>query len=143
MSDIILIGCVSQKTTGPYHLQAQDLYTSPLFKKRRAYAERSGKPWFILSALHGLVPPERVLAPYDFTMAQHTARSRKEWALQVALDLYKVTAGTGDVNRLVEVHAGAAYTEPLHRPLAAASFTMLTPLKGMKIGEQLAWYGRG
>lgn len=28
---------------------------SELFRRRRLYAESSGKPWFIVSALHGLV----------------------------------------------------------------------------------------
>ncbi len=42
---------------------AKDLYVSALFDKERAYAERTGIPWFILSAQHGLVAPDEVLEP--------------------------------------------------------------------------------
>lgn len=140
MSDIILVGCVQQKLDR--QAPAADLYTSPLFRKRRAYAEATGKPWAILSALHGLVMPETPLYPYDFGMDRHGPVSARRWALHVVyeLDLWVGTAN----NQLVEVHAGAAYVEPLQRAFRGdGAFTMLTPMKGLQIGQQLAWYRRG
>jgi hypothetical protein len=56
-----LVGCV--KTKQPRVAPAQELYTSPLFRRRRAWVERTCDRWFILSAKHGLVEPGRVLAP--------------------------------------------------------------------------------
>ncbi len=64
--DAMLVGCVATKAPAP--APAKDLYRSQLFTRRRAYAEASGKPWFILSALHGLVQPDEVTEPYDLNM---------------------------------------------------------------------------
>lgn len=41
---------------------------SDLFRKARAYAERSADEWFVLSAMHGLVDPGDVVEPYDLTL---------------------------------------------------------------------------
>lgn len=61
--DLVLIGCVKSKLGVP--APAEELYVSPLFRKRRAYAESAGTPWFVLSAEHGLLAPSDVVAPYD------------------------------------------------------------------------------
>ena len=37
----------------------------PWFYKARTYVERTGRPWFVLSAKYGLVHPDEVIAPYD------------------------------------------------------------------------------
>lgn len=63
LPDVVLISCVKTKLEVP--AAAKDLYVSPLFLKERRYAESSGRPWFILSAEHGLVGPEEWLAPYE------------------------------------------------------------------------------
>ena len=57
---VLLLGCVKQKQQGVY--PARDLYRSPLWRARRSYAEGTGAPWFILSALHGLLEPEEPIA---------------------------------------------------------------------------------
>jgi hypothetical protein len=53
---ILLVTCVKSRTARP--AAAKDLHTSALFRKDRAYAERAGDPWFILSAEHGLAAPK-------------------------------------------------------------------------------------
>ena len=53
---VILLGCVKLKLD--HRVAAKVLYQSPLWLGRRAYAEASGHPWLILSALHELVDPE-------------------------------------------------------------------------------------
>ena len=60
---IYLVSCVSQKLSHP--APAQNLYTSAWFQKARSFVLKSGSPWYILSAEHGLVHPEQVLAPYE------------------------------------------------------------------------------
>ena len=75
--DLVLISCVSKKQGEP--AIAKDLYISDLFHKERAYAERSGVPWYILSGEHGLVHPERVLAPYDCYLSKKPTAYRKAW----------------------------------------------------------------
>ena len=84
-ADLVLIGCVKTKQSTP--ARARELYTSPLFVKRRRYAEGSGRPWYILSALYGLVDPDQVLEPYDMHLAKQSAAYRRHWAAQVVRDL--------------------------------------------------------
>jgi hypothetical protein len=68
-----LVGCVKKTLT--HRAPAEDLYVSPLFVGRRRYVEGSCDRWFILSAEHGLVTPERELEPYDETAPSPSARS--------------------------------------------------------------------
>jgi hypothetical protein len=58
-----LVSCVSQKRERA--CEAQDFYISEWFRKARHFAETSGCPWYILSAEHGLVRPEQLVAPYE------------------------------------------------------------------------------
>jgi hypothetical protein len=136
--DILLIGCVKQKLGVP--APARDLYTSPLFRKGRRYAEATGAPWFVLSAEHGLVAPGEVLAPYDRRLSKSDLEYRQAWGVRVVEQL---VAAAGPLSgKSIEVHAGAAYVEPLRQHLVAAGATITEPLAGLKLGPRLAWYGR-
>ena len=53
LKNLILVGCVKSKRS--HTSAAQDLYNSRLWCCRRAYAERAGVPWYILSTKHGLL----------------------------------------------------------------------------------------
>lgn len=77
---VALIGCSSIKLDMP--ARARDLYQGNLFKLSVGWVER--RPfdgWGILSAKHGLVMPDQVLAPYN---KQFDDRSVKLWAAQVS-----------------------------------------------------------
>lgn len=67
MQHYILIACASTKLSSP--APAADLYQSDLFRMSLRYA-RSLRPdgIFILSALHGILPPEREIAPYRYPL---------------------------------------------------------------------------
>lgn len=135
----VLVGCVKSK--GTVATRAADLYTSELFRRRRSYAESTALPWFILSAEHGLLRPETVVAPYDRALADQPAEYRAAWAWWVAV---KLDGELGDVNgRRVEIHAGSAYIDALREPLRKRSCAIDSPLQGLRFGEQLAWYGEG
>lgn len=72
---IVVIPCGAQKLDAP--APAGQLYTSAHFRlalraARRLAAEQAGRV-LILSALHGLVGPSDVLAPYDVKMGDPTA----------------------------------------------------------------------
>src|SRR5438477_11428405 len=84
-SGVVLVGCVKQKRSIP--CLAKDLYSSPLWRKRRAYAEHSGGPWMILSAKYGLVDPTQELAPYDLTLHELTSNERQAWGLNYVREL--------------------------------------------------------
>lgn len=78
-ADLILVGCVKTKRDEP--APAKDLYISPLFNKRRRYAEQHRIPWMILSAKEpGFIPIDEVLAPYDRMMNKLSADERDSWA---------------------------------------------------------------
>jgi hypothetical protein len=137
--DVVLVGCVKSK--GEYPAAARDLFTSPLFAKRRAYAHSLGRPWFVLSAKHALVEPDELLAPYDVYLPEQSPAYRMAWGAWV---VERLVALLGPLQgRLVEVHAGSAYVGPLVRPLAAQGAQLHAPLAGLAMGEQLAWYDRG
>ena len=58
-------------------MAAKDLYCSQLRQRRRSYAERSGRPWVILSAHYGLVEPEDGDSPLRPSPDQPADRSEE------------------------------------------------------------------
>ncbi len=135
-ADVLLLGCVKSKRSEA--AAARDLYTSPLFARRRRYAETGGRPWYVLSARHGLVLPEEVIAPYDVHLAGQSASYRAAWAAFVVEQLRRER---GDLSGLVvEIHAGDAYVEAVRGPLERASAVVHDPVDARSMGETLAWY---
>lgn len=130
---LLLVSCVSSKRS--QQAPARELYVSPLFLKARAYVEAQGSPWFILSAKHGLLAPETMVAPYDQTLNTMPVKERREWAYRVLAELLPRLGGVSTVTLL----AGRLYREFLEAPLASR-VTVEVPLAGMRIGEQLHWY---
>jgi len=132
-----LVGCVKEKASGPR--PAKDLYVSTLFSGRRSFVERSCEQWWILSAEHGLVHPDGVLAPYDVTLKAMSQPARRAWTLRVmgAID-QRVRPVAGDV---FEIHAGAEYRNfGLTAGLRARGCAVENPTEGMGIGPQLQFY---
>jgi len=137
-ADVILIGCVSQKGQEPK--PAKDLYNSPLFTRRRGYAEGTDRPWFILSALHGLVAPDTILEPYDRTLMDMPRAARIAWGKGVVEQL---EAKLGSLQGMVfELHAGEDYARSLEAFLRSRGASVARPVRGLTIGRQLQWYDR-
>lgn len=132
---IFLISCVSLKLDRP--APARELYVSALFRKARAYAEASGQDWFVLSAEHGLVHPDTIVAPYEKTLNTMPVAERREWATRVlaALEPHLL-----DADRIVFL-AGARYRELLEGPLSRRA-RVEVPMAGLGIGRQLQWLTR-
>jgi hypothetical protein len=133
--NIGLVACSMRKAGRP--LPARDLYVSPLFRAARAYAERRHGPenWLILSALHGLVHPDQLLAPYDLTLRQLTRAERAAWGGRVAIELSdRFPAGT-----VLWFHAGSFYRAAI---APVVTLPVRAPMAGLRIGQQLAWYRR-
>jgi hypothetical protein len=108
-----------------------------LFIKARAYVERSSSPWFILSAEHGLLDPEAVVAPYEKTLNDLGVRERREWARKVIGEMDRRLPRCEEI----VVFAGARYREFLTDYLATRAKRVVVPLEGLRIGEQLSWLG--
>ncbi|MEX0754979.1 MAG: DUF6884 domain-containing protein [Actinomycetota bacterium] len=132
-----LVGCVKKKQSAS--APARDLYTSALFRGRRAFVERTCARWFILSAKHGLVDPSTVLEPYDETLKGAPTATRRTWSESVADQMRTVL---GPLRGLTfEVHAGADYLDfGLERALLGDGADILRPTRGMSLGKQLAFY---
>ncbi|MGE4426993.1 MAG: DUF6884 domain-containing protein [Solirubrobacteraceae bacterium] len=136
LPDVVLISCVRSK--GSEAALARDLYVSDYFAKMRVYAERSGAPWFILSAEHGLVSPDTRLEPYDRYLADLSVSARREWGGRVATQLAQAVGPLEGLS--VEVHAGATYVDAVAEPLRSAGARVVDRLQGLPIGRRLSWY---
>jgi hypothetical protein len=135
----IILGCVSGKALGP--AKAKDLYDSPLFDRRRRYAEASGLPWVIYSAEHGILDPDEVIGWYDVALKNLPGSLRRRKGEAAARQLESRFGPLRD--KVFEIHAGAAYVSSLATPLAQRGARLVNPLDGLKLGYQLQWYGKG
>jgi len=54
---------------------ARFLYTGDLFRASVKWAESWDLPWVVLSAAHGIVGPDQVLAPYDVSLISQALRT--------------------------------------------------------------------
>ena len=125
-----LVACCATKGAVP--CAAQDLYLSPLFTKSRAWVERHCDQWFILSAKHGLIAPETVIAPYDETLCAMKASARRLWGARVI----EAMAEQIDAAAPLIVLAGRNYRDPLWPQIERRASV---PMEGLGIGQQLAW----
>src|SRR6185369_16479989 len=103
------------------------MYVSDLFRKARSYAERRGR-WFILSALHGLLEPSAVIAPYDVTLKKMSPAKRKEWGQKVRQQMEAAEL----IGLPLVALAGADYV----KPLVDAGLDVTQPMKGLGLGKQ-------
>ncbi|CAB4959246.1 unannotated protein [freshwater metagenome] len=133
------VGCVKGKADRP--MPAQELYTSSLFIKRRKFVEESCDSWWILSAEHGLVSPNEILAPYDRALKDTTLLEKRLWSAQV-LDAVALRISV-EPGAIAELHAGKEYRDfGLCSGLLEASWRIENPTEGMRIGAQLQFYAR-
>lgn len=133
---VYLVACVAEKSAQP--MEARELYLSDLFIKARTFVERRGGKWFILSALHGLVAPNRVLNPYDCTLNTMSAPQRRAWAARV-IEQMRTELPTA---RRIVVLAGDSYRAHLMEHLQSICPDVTVPMEGLRIGEQLRWLGQ-
>jgi hypothetical protein len=93
----------------------RDLYVSPLFAQRRARAEGSGVPWFVVDGRWGLLDPGDLLAPHSFSFKEQSVSYRRAWGRFVAEQLCVFSSvGRGDV---VEIWSAAGYAAALTAPI--------------------------
>lgn len=136
---VILVSCVATKLDHP--AAAKDLYISPWFQGARAYAQRHGTKWYILSAKYGLIEPDQVIVPYNETLNSMSALQRRAWALNVESQISSKHFSGGRVIVL----AGAKYREHLIGALNLRFQHVEIPMEGLSIGRQLQWlkYAKG
>lgn len=134
---VALVACVGKKKDAA--APAGELYESNWFKKARAYAEAEADDWFILSAKHGLIAPDAMIAPYDVTLNTMSAEARRDWSARV---FDQICARVPRQSRLMFL-AGRRYREGLiENGLAHYGYAVEVPMQGLGIGQQLAWLRR-
>ncbi|MBN2286037.1 MAG: hypothetical protein JXI43_06290 [Tissierellales bacterium] len=131
MAKIVLISCVSKKIAHP--APAKDLYDSTLFKSCYTYGVSLHPDMlFILSAKYGLVPADKMIAPYDLTLNNMKTKEIQEWSKDVLFDLKNNTDLESDTYIFL---AGEKYRRYLLPHIKHYEI----PMRGLKIGEQLSW----
>lgn len=134
MPDIALISCVSMKRKN--EAEAGNLYISPLFKYSKEFATERFDIFYILSAKHGLLSPDKKIHPYDMTLNNMSKENRKRWADKVYKD---ITERTKPSDKIIFL-AGENYREFLIEKLRERGNPVRAPFYRMSIGEQLQWY---
>ena len=134
---LFLVSCVSKKRANAS--PAKHLYQSPLFNLARAWVEREGAPWYILSAKYGLVHPDTEIAPYDETLNRMGVAQRREWAARVETQMDEMLPDADEV----VIFAGKKYREFLENYLRLRFNSVTVPMEGLRIGQQLNWLKRG
>jgi hypothetical protein len=119
---VALVSCVKSKRPEP--AAAKDLYTSELFRRFRRYAETTADRWYILSAEHGLLDPEQIVAPYERTLNRMALADRLSWANRVQAQL----KDTVPANAEVVILAGQRYREYLVPFLQSRGHSVNIPL---------------
>jgi len=133
MKTIVLVSCVSKKQNIP--LPAKNLYISDWFQKAARYAPKIGDQWFILSTKYGLIPPEKVIEPYNVTLKTMAKYQRQMWAKRVLQDLMPHISP----NDTIVFLAGQVYREFLEESLHKMGCRISVPMEGLRIGEQIQW----
>ena len=119
-------------------MPAAELYTSALFRGRRADIERTCDRWFILSAKHGVLDPPDLVEPYDVSLTSMSTQARRAWSTTVLEDLQR---RLGELSGMAfEIHAGLAYRDSgSSKAFAAVGRSLSFPAEGLGQGQQLAF----
>ncbi len=133
MKHVALISCGKRKSSHP--APARELYQGDLFKKSLQYAEEVLKAdqVFILSAKHGLVALDEVVAPYEKTLNHMPAAEVQAWGERV---LNELRAEADLQNDRFTILAGANYRKHLTPALKHYD----VPIEGLRFGEQLRFF---
>lgn len=134
---LYLVSCVSKKLE--HAAPARDLYRSTWFVFARRVIERERAPWYILSAKHGLVHPDSVIAPYDRSLNTMRVADRRDWAKRLESQMDESLPSAKEVI----VFAGQRYREHLEDYLRRRFDSVTVPMRGLGIGQQLSWLKHG
>ena len=132
MKRVILISCVSKKVQ--YPTKAENLYQSTLFKFALQYAKmQNADRIYILSALYGLLELSDVVAPYEKTLNSMKEFEIKQWSEKVVDQI--IQKGLDLKTDQFIFLAGNNYRKYIIPNIQKISI----PMKGLRIGEQLAY----
>lgn len=131
---IVFLSCV--KTKQSTRCAARDMYTSDLFRKSLAYAEKlQPTRIFILSAKYGLLDPNEMIDPYNATLVNASNDVCKRWAYMVYKQMQEKQINFDEEAVFL---CGKNYRKYLITKFTNAA----APLKHLGIGQQLAFYAK-
>jgi hypothetical protein len=131
---VVLIASSGATSRQPH--AAAELFESQGFAAARDHAVRSGHPWFVLSAKHGLLDPGDVVGPFDVQIGDQASGYRATWGEWVVAQL-AARVQLQDV--VVEVHGGVDFAQPLRTPLARRGAALDIALPNTWRGPETAW----
>ena len=134
VSTLVVVPCGKRKIWDKYATadptKAEDVYIGPPFKVNRAYAEKYGDRWVILSAKYGFIDPGFIISEnYDVTFKDPSTnpisvRALKEQIKQKGLD--------GFDN--VVVLGGKDYADVVYDAFSGLDVKIKAPVAGLQIG---------
>lgn len=111
---------------------------SPVFRRARAFCERTYGEWYILSTRHHLLSAHRVIAAGgESALVTLPAAQRAQWAAQVGAALRERCARSAEPLIFV-LYASQRHAELLQRANPDLVFEL--PLSGMSLYQRLRWY---
>lgn len=138
MKTVVLVGCGKEKLDRA--AKAKDLYTGQLFRKARAYAERIGDEWAILSAKHFLLSPEEVIKPYEHRLQGLHRDYRRQWVWNTNWGIRSRWKTWENEVRFICL-AGKDYAQAFESEFLDPVATLKAeyPLAGLGVGSRLKW----
>lgn len=136
-----LVGCCGPKLD--HAARARDLYVSPLFQKASAWADAHCDEWAIVSALRGVVPPDRVLRPYEARLPKGALY--RDWQLASHAQLHELYPQASKFIFLAGADYACDVAEncPYHSSQTeTCRLPFEFPLLGLGIGDRLKFFGR-
>jgi hypothetical protein len=134
---LIIVPCGKSKVwdkhpkRGP--TRAADAYSGTPFKLNRAYAERFGDAWIVLSAKYGFIAPDfQIPEPYDVAFTKPKTSpiavdALRQQVLKQQLHRHSVVVGLG----------GAAYRDAIAAAFAPFPVRLAYPFAGLPIGKMM------
>lgn len=137
--DVALVGCGKMKAVTESDLPASELYIGNPFKMAFRHAMQTADDVHILSALHGMIPPHKRLAPYDYSMTKMFISDQRKWGIRVLTELKAAYPLT--LLRII-FYAGQDYVRPIMDAVTTETsyWAFENPLKGLGLFERLAWF---
>lgn len=114
-----------------------EFYTSPLFQKSVQYAKEHYDAFYFYNAKDGLLLPDQTLEPYDLSIKTFSIMEKKVWARKV-IDKFQQYESPDQIE--VYLHGGKVYRDHLEPQLEQNGYEYHIPMKGLGIGQQLAWF---
>lgn len=129
---VFLISCGRQKLAAA--APVRDLYTSSRFRSACRLAEEVNAPYFVVSAKYGLVPPYKVVEPYELALCDMLPAAVQEWARSVADQLWQMGNSTS-----VVLLARDEYARSVRDALQEKGISVIAPVADSTARDEFRW----